>query len=82
MNVKVFISQVKTAGIADAVINDCDLTMIPVIHEYVEERNQRIKDPAPDTLLIQTIGEFRPYKTNASEIVINEAYFDAFRYFL
>lgn len=78
-DIKVFVCQVKASGEADVIIDNCYFAMVPVIHEYIEQRNQRIKNSALDSLAVQTPHKFRLYKAYASEIIIDKTHLHAFR---
>ena len=78
-DVKIFIGQVKASGIADPVVDYRNLPVVPVVHENIEEGHQRVENTALDSLPVQAAHEFRLDVANASEIVIDKAYFNAFR---
>ena len=81
-DIKVFIGQVKAAGIADAVIDHRNFAVVTVIHKDIKKRDKRVENTALNAQAVQPALEFRLYITNASEIVIDEAYFHALLHFL
>jgi len=50
-----------------------------VVHENIEEGHQRVENTALDSLPVQAAHEFRLDVADASEIVIDKSYFNAFR---
>ena len=68
--VKIFIGQIISTGKSHFSINHCDLTVIPVIHEYIQNWNQWIKHLALDSFSSQLFHKFFADKANAAHIII------------
>ena len=77
LEIEVFIRQIKAAGETDLVIDDHDLTMVAVVHEHVDKRDERIEDPALDAVAVHSFREVLIDELQASEVVVDHADLDA-----
>ena len=71
-DIEVFVGQIVTAGESNLAVDDCDFSMIPVIHEEIQNRCHRIKDPAADPRRIHFPNEGPVDKTNTAHIIIKQ----------
>ena len=75
--VEVLLGEVVTAREADAAIHDGDLAVVAVIHEDVQNRDDRVEHPALDAPRFQLFDKGAADKPNAAYVVVEHTHLDA-----
>ena len=77
-NIKIFICQIVAACKTNLSINDRNLSVIPVIHKYIDKRYDFIENPALYAVAFHLLHKIRIDKAHTANIIINQTDFHTF----
>ena len=77
-NIKIFIRQIVAACKTNLSINDRNLSVIPVIHKYIDKRYDFIEKPALYAVAFHLLHKIRIDKAHTANIIINQTNFHTF----
>jgi phosphatidylserine/phosphatidylglycerophosphate/cardiolipin synthase-like enzyme len=75
--IDIFICQIDPARKTDRAVHHKNLPVIPVVHDYREQRPERIKGSALDALFLKLLIIPRRQCADAADIIVDQAYLHA-----
>ena len=71
--IEILVGQIVPAGKAHRAVDDGDFPVVPVVHEHVEHRDDRVEHPALYPRLHHAADEVPVDKADAADIIVEEA---------
>ena len=78
INIKIFIAHIKSAIEANLTVNNHNLSVVTIIHKYIENRYKRIEGSYLNSFREQSLYKAVINIGKASEVIIYDSYFNAF----